>query len=145
MEINMPIPEITPEQAKQCLDGTDGYVYLDVRTPAEFVAGHPAGALNIPVAMINPATGGMELNPRFLEAACARLAKETKLIVGCKSGQRSAAATQMLLQAGYQNVVSMCGGFGGVIDPTGHVLHEGWSTLGYPVERGHADRGPSVP
>lgn len=134
----MELPEINPEEAKKRLDSDAGYVYLDVRTPAEFQAGRPAGAMNIPVGEMNPVTGSMDLNPKFLEVVTANLAKDAKVIVGCRSGARSAAAQELMHQAGYTNTVNMSGGFAGKSDATGQVLVEGWSTLGYPTDRGDA-------
>ncbi|MBI4716740.1 MAG: rhodanese-like domain-containing protein [Planctomycetes bacterium] len=134
----MGLPEITPHEARQRLESGEGYTYLDVRTAPEFAAGHPPGALNLPVAELNPATGRMELSPRFLGAVQERIARDAKLIVGCQSGGRSGAAVQILLDAGYPNVCNMLGGFGGMKDPSGQIVREGWSTLGFPVERGPA-------
>ena len=42
----------------------------------------------------------------------------------------------MLLAAGYRHTVNMTGGFSGVLDENGQVIEEGWSTLGYSIERG---------
>ena len=132
----MQIPEVTAEEAKRLLDGDEGYVYLDVRTIPEFHAGRAPEALNIPIAQVNPATGQMEFDPQFLSRVESKLAKNEKIIVGCKAGPRSEAACQLMLEAGFANVYNMLGGFSGVTDATGQVLVEGWSTLGYPTERG---------
>lgn len=132
--------EISPEEAKRRLDA-GGWVYLDVRTVPEFAAGHAVGAINVPVAVMNPAMGRMELNADFVRVVEARVAKDAALIVGCKSGQRSATAIEILQQAGYRRMVNLAGGFGGVVDPTGQVLQEGWSTLGFPVEHGQNECG----
>ncbi len=138
MEKQVELPTINPEEAKRLLDSNSGYIYLDVRTPSEFQAGRPVGAINIPVAMHNPTTGDMELNDAFLIVATAHIPKSAKVIVGCRSGRRSAKAQELMHQAGYTNTVNMRGGFSGSTDATGQVLVEGWSTLGYPVERGEA-------
>ncbi len=130
------IPEITPADAKKRLDERNGYLYLDVRSVAEFRAGHVPGAINIPIAEPNPATGQMEPNPEFLAVVEATISPETPLIVGCKSGGRSARACAVLLRAGYAGPRNMVGGFGGAVDESGQVIHEGWSTLGFPVEQG---------
>ena len=131
----MPIAQVTPEEAKRLLD-SGGFVYLDVRTVPEFVNGHAPSALNIPVAEVNPQTGRMEINEKFLGVVAANIPPDAQLIVGCKTGGRSATACEMLAQAGYKNLRNMLGGFSGVTDPNGQVVQEGWSTLGYPVERG---------
>jgi rhodanese-related sulfurtransferase len=134
----MSVAEVTPVEASR-LFAAGGYVYLDVRTVPEFANGHPPSALNVPIAEINPATGQMERNARFLPVVRAAISRDARLIVGCKSGGRSAAACEVLHEAGYRDLRNMVGGFGGVTDETGQVLQDGWSTLGYPVERGGRD------
>jgi len=131
----MSIAQITPEEAKRLLDN-GGFVYLDVRTVPEFVNGHALSALSIPVMEMNPQIGGMEPNERFLGVVAANVPRDAQLIVGCKTGKRSAAACELLAQAGYKNLRNLVGGYAGVTDPTGQVVQEGWSTLGYPIERG---------
>lgn len=132
----MQVPEVTPEEAKRLLDGGEGYVYLDVRTEAEFLSGRTPGAMNIPVAVVNATTGQMEFNARFMETVQAALPVDARIIVGCKAGPRSESACGLMIQAGYTNVSNMVGGFSGMTDHTGQVMVEGWSTLGYPIERG---------
>ena len=134
----MNVQQITPDEAKRVLD-SGGYVYLDVRTVPEFVNGHPPTAMNIPVAEVNPATARMEMNEKFVGVVQANIPADTLLIVGCKTGGRSAAACDLLAKAGYKNLRNMVGGFGGVVDPSGQILQEGWSTLGYPIERGEGE------
>ncbi|HEY3253455.1 MAG TPA: rhodanese-like domain-containing protein, partial [Polyangiaceae bacterium] len=41
------IKPVTPEEAAELL--SQGHVYVDVRSEPEFEAGHPAGALNVPL------------------------------------------------------------------------------------------------
>lgn len=133
---DMTIPEVTPAEAKKLLDENAGYVYLDVRSVSEFVAGHAPGAMNIPIAEPNAATGQMEPNPDFLSVVEATIPRDAKLIVGCKSGNRSARACGMLIRAYYNSPHNMVGGFGGALAPDGTVTTKGWSMLGYPVEHG---------
>jgi len=133
----MALKSVTAQEANELLGSGDGYVYLDVRTPAEFQAGRPPGAINIPVAQIN-ARGQMALNDSFLTVVAANIAPGTNLLLGCRTGQRSAIAQEMLHQAGYTNTANVDGGFSGITDAMGHVVQEGWSTLGLPVERGDA-------
>ena len=134
------VMEIRPEQAKTLLDG-GGYVYLDVRTVGEFVAGHPPAAMNIPVLRIDSRTGRMQRNADFLDVVKANIPADTQLIVGCKMGGRSSMACDMLVEAGYTSVRNMDGGFSGTSTATGEIVDEGWSTLGYPVERGDGAAG----
>ncbi|MEK7731255.1 MAG: rhodanese-like domain-containing protein, partial [Planctomycetota bacterium] len=123
------------EEAKRLLD-SGGFVYLDVRTVPEFVNGHAPSALNIPVVEVNPQIGAMELNEKFLGVVAANIPPDAQLIVGCRTGGRSATACEMLALAGYKNLRNLVGGYAGITDPTGQVVQEGWSTLGYPIERG---------
>ena len=55
----MEIKRIEPEEAKELLDSTEDYTYLDVRTAEEFEAGHVPGSINVPVMLRNPAGPGM--------------------------------------------------------------------------------------
>lgn len=130
--------EVTPDEAKRLLEGHDGYIYLDVRSVPEFEEGRPPGAINIPIAEPDATTGQMELNPEFLHVVQLRIPHDAKVIVGCRSGGRSARACDILRDKGYTNVVNMVGGFGGVAGPGGQIVEPGWSTSGYPVEKGDA-------
>lgn len=68
-------------------------VLIDVRTPEEFAAGHLEGARNISF-------------DRIVEGATAAgLQKDDKLILYCRSGQRSHAAAQALTRAGWRDVL----------------------------------------
>ena len=67
-------------------------MYLDVRTPEEFVQGHVAGALNIPVE---------QLEQRWTELAAQ---KDARIVVYCRSGRRSAVALQVLKKNGFTHV-----------------------------------------
>ncbi|MCB9506655.1 MAG: rhodanese-like domain-containing protein [Myxococcales bacterium] len=68
----------------------DGATLLDVRSPAEFSSGHVDGAKNIPVG---------DLARRLPELDRAR-----PVVVYCRSGARSAAATRILRSAGFDKV-----------------------------------------
>lgn len=70
---------------------TAGASLLDVRTPAEFADGHLPGAINIPVQDLERRIGELE-------------SKERPIVVYCRSGNRSAQATQLLKGAGYTAV-----------------------------------------
>jgi rhodanese-related sulfurtransferase len=111
-------------------------VYLDVRTVDEYEQGHPAGAYNVPVVLLDPAGGPARPNPDFLIVVAAHLPRDTKLLVGCLSGGRSQRACQLLLEAGYADLTNVQGGFGGARDRGGRVLVEGWRDSGLPTEEG---------
>lgn len=130
----MDIKRITPEQAKELLDSQSGYIYLDVRTVPEFEAGHVPGAKNVPV--VEPdASGRMQLNPHFRAIVEKVFGKDAKLITGCQKGGRSLKAAELLLQAGFGDVVDMRGGFGGETDEMGRLSYPGWAPRGLPLCR----------
>lgn len=130
----MAIKEINPQQTHDLMRQEPNCVYIDVRTEREFSAGHPQGAVNIPIAFPDPARG-MVMNQDFVSVVEAHFPKDKKIIVGCQAGPRSDAAARVLLDAGYQDVASMQGGFGGMRDPFGRVIAPGWSGLGLPVSQ----------
>jgi len=130
------LPSATPEEAKKLLDAGEGYVYVDVRTVEEFTEGHVPGAMNIPVLTVNAATGDRVMNDSFLPLIEAQVPRDAKVIVGCRSGARSARAQKLMTEAGYKTVINLDGGFVGKTDAEGNVTMPGWSKLGYPTETG---------
>ena len=124
------IKRVSPADAKQLLD--DGYVYLDVRSEPEFAAGHPAGAVNVPLMHAGPR--GMTPNPEFLAVVEALYPKDARLVLGCRSGQRSMRAADVLQGAGYTGLVDQRAGFDGTRDTFGQVTEAGWGQAGLPVE-----------
>jgi rhodanese-related sulfurtransferase len=129
------IPQVTPERAAEILRERPGAVYLDVRTAAEFRAGHPAGAYNVPVLFFDAAQRPQR-NPDFERIAQGAFSRETVLLVGCQSGVRSQHAAEILHSLGYRDVSNVAGGFGG--SPAAR----GWRDSGLPVESGDpAGRG----
>jgi rhodanese-related sulfurtransferase len=134
----MAMKEITPQQAYDVLQREAGAVYIDVRTEREFAAGHPQGAVNIPVAFPDPGRG-MVMNTDFVRVVGDHFPKEKKIILGCQAGPRSNAAAGLLQQAGYQDISNMVGGFGGMRDSLGNVVAPGWSSLGLPVSQDNGD------
>lgn len=124
----MTIKHINVQQAHQ--EQAKGAQYLDVRSVPEFDAGHPAGAYNIPLLHMDPATGMMRPNPEFLSVVRAAFPAATQLVIGCKMGGRSAQACEILSTAGYHDVVNILGGFSGA-PQYGHI---GWVQAGLPIE-----------
>ncbi len=134
----MPDPKrISPEEA-QSLIADEGYTYVDVRTDAEFTAGHPKGAANVPYMLAGPA--GMTKNPDFLDVMKAVYPLDARLVIGCKSGGRSLKAVTELLGAGYTALVDQRAGFDGARNSFGKVTEDGWSQKGLPVETGGATK-----
>jgi rhodanese-related sulfurtransferase len=127
-----------PAGAKELLGNAEGWVYVDVRTEDEYRRGHVPAAYNVPVALSDPA-GGMTPNPAFLEVMKRHFAPDTKLVLGCAMGGRSARACELLANAGYSQLVNMHGGFSGARDPFGRVSEPGWQACGFPCENDGAD------
>jgi rhodanese-related sulfurtransferase len=128
----MAIKQQVPPEAHETLKQNPGALYLDVRTEGEFAAGHAAGAINIPV-MLAKGPGQMQLNLDFVEVTEKVIPKERKLVVGCLSGGRSQRACEMLEEAGFTDLTSVVGGFGGQRDASGKVVVVGWRDAGLPV------------
>lgn len=131
----MAIVQTTPEQARQILDSDDNALYLDVRSRREFEAGHPAGAINIPIA--DSTDGGpLRPNPEFLTVVERHVARDRRVLVGCQSGGRSVKACEVLSAAGYTDLANVQGGFGGARDRTGRTITPGWTDCGLPTDSG---------
>jgi rhodanese-related sulfurtransferase len=124
--------EVSPEEALSQLEKEPETIYLDVRSVPEFQQGHPIRAINIPILNFLPGMGMMP-NDDFTSVVQANLSKKTKIVVGCKTGVRSARACEVLSDLGYSDVANVRGGFVGVMDPMGRVLEAGWSLLNLPV------------
>jgi E3 ubiquitin-protein ligase RNF13 len=124
--------EITPAEALAELQNGTETVYLDVRSIPEFQQGHPIRAVNIPILHFLPGMG-MLPNEDFEKVVQANLQKEKKIVVGCKTGVRSARACEILSTLGYRDVSNVRGGFIGVLDNMGRVVEAGWSLLNFPV------------
>jgi len=73
-----------------------GGALVDVRTPAEFAAGHVDGAVNIPVDQIERRAG--EIGP-----------SDRPVVVYCASGMRSASAASTLRRLGFTTVADVGG------------------------------------
>jgi rhodanese-related sulfurtransferase len=129
----MPSPDrISPQEASEKL--AQGWTYVDVRTIEEFAAGHPPGAVNVP--LMHAGGGGMTPNPDFLRVMNAAFAKDAKIVVGCKAGGRSLRAALMLSAEGFTSVVDQRAGWDGARDPFGQLAEPGWSRVGLPAEQG---------
>ncbi len=111
-----------------------GHPYIDVRSSAEFAKGHPAGAINVPLMDLDPATGQAAPNPDFVRVIQACFPPDATLLIGCQVGGRSSRAARMLEAFGFANVVNVAGGFGGARDPIGRTIAPGWVESGLPVE-----------
>ncbi len=75
---------------------TGNAVLYDVRTADEFASGHFAQAINFPLQTMQSGT-------------LPDVAKNTKIYVYCRSGNRSGQATDLLIKAGYSNITDLKG------------------------------------
>jgi len=126
---------ISPQEASEKL--AEGWTYVDVRTTQEFEAGHPPGAVNVPLMHAGP--GGMVPNPDFVAAMTAAFPMGAQIVVGCKAGGRSLRAARALLGAGFTNILDQRAGWDGARDAFGQVTEPGWSRIGLPVEEGQPE------
>jgi sulfur-carrier protein adenylyltransferase/sulfurtransferase len=103
------ISEIDATEARDRIDSGEPVV-VDVREQDEWDEGHIAGAVHIPRG--------------HLESRVERLAPDASrpLIVYCSAGNRSAFAAKTLADLGYEDVVSLAGGF------------TDWKRNGFPVQ-----------
>lgn len=108
-EIQAAIEEISIDRAQDEISGAD-VVLLDVREPHEYEEAHIAGSLLVPQAEV------LDRAKEFAPDA------DTRLVVYCKSGARSARAVHALqTQLGYTNATNVTGGI------------DAWQAAGKPV------------
>lgn len=124
---------VSPREAHALLTN-DGYTYVDVRSVAEFEAGHPAGAFNVPWVFVEPT--GRTPNADFAAVIEKTFPKDAKLVLGCQAGGRSLAALEHLEARGFTALVDQRAGWGGPRDAFGRVTEAGWQAEGLPVETG---------
>jgi rhodanese-related sulfurtransferase len=113
---------ISPQEAHDKMT-REGYTYVDVRTEDEFNAGHPAGAVNVPIS-----------SDDFLRVMNAVFPKDAKIVVGCQAGGRSKKAANALASDGYTNVLDQRAGWDGAKSAFGQITEAGWSRVGLPAE-----------
>lgn len=94
----------------------NGYQILDVREPEEFSSGSIESALNIPRGILEPAAD-LEYTGHREEL----MDRAKKWLVICASSGRSAMATVVLQEMGFQNVKNINGGM------------NAWKAAGLPV------------
>ena len=149
------LPESKVTKAGRYIDSAEAYrlwqsdeervKIIDVRTTAEYAfVGHPTMAANIPLLFTtrqwHAPTGSyaMQRNERFVAQVEQIAAKDDVVLVLCRSGQRSAPATDLLNAAGYESVYSVVDGFEGdkLKNPAsifdGQRKVNGWRNAGLP-------------
>jgi phage shock protein E len=83
---------VEPAQARGEPAAERRVVYVDVRTPEEWAAGHVEGAIHIPHT---------ELAARWRELDAYR---DDDIVLYCRTGRRSGIAEQILTQAGFERL-----------------------------------------
>ncbi|KKO44007.1 sulfurtransferase [Arsukibacterium ikkense] len=117
-EAKATIQEVNLEQLSHYLQLHAEPRLIDVREPAEFAQGHIAGAVNYPRGVLE-----MQLanHPAVAASGCAadvalaQLAAEPLYLI-CRSGARSALATESLQRMGFTQVYSVAPGMQGWLD-----------------------------
>lgn len=94
------LEKISAEKAKEMIDAKDELLILDVRTQEEFEEGHIDGAILIADYEIEEKAEDLLTD------------KNATILVYCRSGRRSALASQTLSEMGYTTIYD----FGGIID-----------------------------
>lgn len=90
---------ISCEEYKQLQESGEAHVLLDVREQDEWDGGHIEGAIHLPIGLVE-ATAHTVLPD-----------KESRLIVHCMLGGRSAKACEVLKKLGYTNITNLDGGY----------------------------------
>jgi rhodanese-related sulfurtransferase len=92
-------PHISSQQLSGYLSGEENFVLLDIRTEAEYLAGHIQGAQWFPRGKLEYYIQDLIKGP------------DSRIVLYCRTGGRSALATLTLQDMGYTNVVDLDGGF----------------------------------
>lgn len=106
------VRECTVHDVKRRLDAGESFHLVDVREDSEWDKGHLPGAEHLGKGVIE----------RDIESAVPDV--RAPIVLYCGGGYRSALAADALGRMGYENVISMDGGF------------RGWQEAGFPVEKG---------
>jgi molybdopterin/thiamine biosynthesis adenylyltransferase/rhodanese-related sulfurtransferase len=97
-QVKSEIEEVDASRASE-LRETDSPIFVDVRERSEWDEGHVPGAVHVPKS---------HLESRIEQAVPDR---DATVVAYCASGSRSAFAAKTLQELGYENVVSLSGGF----------------------------------
>lgn len=104
-DTNVGYKQMKMDEAMQYMQQNDDYILVDVRRPDEFDAGYIPGAINIP----NETISDKEI-PELPD-------KDAKILVYCRSGNRSVQASEKLVKLGYTNIIEI----GGINSYTGEI------------------------
>lgn len=93
------IQEIDIDQYRRMVAAGESHTLVDVREDSEWSAGHVAGAVHL----------GKGIIERDIEKSVPE--KDTKLVLYCGGGYRSALAADALQKMGYTQAISLDGGW----------------------------------
>ncbi len=93
------VEELSPQQVYELLQKNDKHVVLDVREKEEFREGHLENAVSVPRGFLE-----MKMDAEVPD-------KSTSIIAYCAGGVRSLLAGKVMQEMGYENVISMSGGY----------------------------------
>lgn len=99
LEAKAKVTHISPEQLSEYISKKDDFILLDVRTEAEYQAGHIQGATWFPRGRIDFYIQELIKEP------------DAKIVLYCRTGGRSALASLTMKEIGYTNIVDLDGGF----------------------------------
>jgi rhodanese-related sulfurtransferase len=105
------IKETNVAEVKRRLDAGEKFVLVDVREESEWAKGHAAGAVYLGKGVIE-----RDIEQRIPDT-------NTKIVLYCGGGFRSALVAENLQKMGYKSVESMDGGW------------RGWTEAGLPTAR----------
>lgn len=103
------VPQVSVDQLHDLIESETDLQVLDVRRSAEYESGHVGPAVSAPLADLRKTITALKVTP----------VKKTAVI--CAGGYRSSAATSVLEQLGFTNLLNVKGGTGA------------WIKAGYPV------------
>jgi adenylyltransferase/sulfurtransferase len=98
-EARQAIPEVSIDEVKNRLERGEKWTLLDVREREEYREGHLENAISLPRGFLE-----MRVEETIPD-------KSTPVIAYCAGGVRSLIAARTLKEMGYENVVSMSGGY----------------------------------
>nr|XP_016470056.1 PREDICTED: rhodanese-like domain-containing protein 9, chloroplastic [Nicotiana tabacum] len=129
-EIKAEVEFVNADEAKK-LVAVEGYAVLDVRDKTQFERAHIKNCYHVPLFVENTDNDlgtivkrqlhnnfsglfyGLPFtkpNPEFVPSVKSQFSPESKLLLVCQEGLRSAAAAQRLDEAGYENIACITSG-----------------------------------
>ena len=127
--------ELSPREAAEFLAANPDALLIDVRSEIEFLfVGHPVGAHHV---AWNDGPD-WEINPHFVGEVRKLVGQgeQRPVLLICRSGKRSRAAGEALVEAGFGRVINVRDGFEGELDASHHRNSvNGWRFEGLPWEQ----------